>query len=340
MSPERRTSSGRATLKDVAARAGVSTASASFALRGQPSPKVSEATRQRVLSVAEELHYRPNAMARQLGRGRSSLVGLISDSIATTPFAGELIRGAQEAAWEKGYVLLVVDTAGDRKREHEAVAMMLEHQVHGVVYSTFYHRRVSLGRDLAGTRTVLADCYVEGDGLTAFVPDEVQGGRSATEMLLEKGHRRVAFINERAKIPAAIGRLRGYKETLAAWGVPFDSDLVVTVPTYQEGGYDAGLGLLSRPSPPTAFFCYNDRTAMGVYDAARHLGLRIPDDVAVVGFDNQEEIAAHLRPGLSTVALPHYEMGRASVEWLLGAGDGQPARRVALPCPSVVRGSV
>ena len=353
MSPERRTSSGRVTIKDVAARAGVSTASASFALSGKPSSKVSTATRERVLAAAKALAYRPNAMARQLGRGRSSLLGLISDSVAITPFAGELIQGAQQAAWECGYVLLVVDTEGDKQREREAVAMMLEHQVRGIVYSTMYHQRVELPEELRGTNTVLANCYVTGDTVPAFVPNELQGGRSATEILLEGGHRRVAYINEHHRCPAATGRFRGYRDALRAWGVPFDDKLVVRVPerssadhhggrSYQQGGYEAIIDLTSSPAPPTAVFCYNDRVAMGVYDAARERGLRIPDDLAVVGFDNQEILAAYLRPALSTVALPHFEMGRESVRVLLDTLESRPKippSRVELDCPRVLRAS-
>jgi LacI family transcriptional regulator len=112
--------------------------------------------------------------------------------------------------------------------------------------------------------------------------------------------------------------------------------------SYQQGGYEAILDLTSSPSPPTAVFCYNDRVAMGVYDAARESGLRIPDDLAVVGFDNQEILAAYLRPGLSTVALPHFEMGRESVRVLLSTLESRPKikpSRVELDCPRVLRGS-
>lgn len=143
------------------------------------------------------------------------------------------------------------------------------------------------------------------------------GGRTATEVLLSKGHERIGFINLPPGVPATIGRLEGYKQALEAHGVAFDASLV----SYGDGtascGYQHAAELLRASNPPTAIFCGNDQIAMGAYEALKGFGLRIPDDVAVVGFDNQELIAAQLRPPLSTVALPYYEMGRWAVNYLI-----------------------
>ena len=330
-------------MQDVADRAGVSLATASFVINGKRPSSVSAATRDRVLAASAELDYRPNAMARQLSLASSSFLGIVADGIATTPFAGALIRGAQDAAWEHGQVLLVADTGSEPRAEHEAVTMMLEHQVRGIVYSSWYHREVQPPDALKKTAAVLANCYVRGDVITSFVPDEVQGGRSATELLLENGHRRVGFINSSLSAPATTGRLRGYRAALKHYGIAYEPELVATALPEQEGGYLAGGRLLDLADPPSAVFCYNDRMAMGFYDLLRDQALRVPHDVAVVGFDNQEIIAAHLRPALSTVALPHYELGYESVNWLLDqdlSGDSALSSRIRVECPRVVRESV
>ena len=133
----------------------------------------------------------------------------------------------------------------------------------------------------------------------------------------------------------------GYRQALAAYGVPVDDRLIYTTWADSQGGHRAAMDLMQLPDPPTALFCYNDRTAMGVYDALRKLGLAIPNDVAVLGFDNQEIIAAHLYPPLSTMQLPHYEMGVWAVNYLLQPHPGADAPvQQLLPCPYVERQSV
>jgi LacI family transcriptional regulator len=176
------------------------------------------------------------------------------------------------------------------------------------------------------------------------VPDEVQGGRTAAEVLLQKGHRRIGFINNVDPMPAQLGRLEGYKQALAAYDVPFDPRLVqYGTTTHTSGGYRCALELMQLEEPPTALFCFNDLTAMGAYDALRKLGLSIPEDVAVVGFDNLELIAAQLSPPLSTMELPHYQMGQWAVQYLLehaenGTGHEPPVQH-KIACPFVPRSS-
>ncbi len=127
------------------------------------------------------------------------------------------------------------------------------------------------------------------------------------------GHRRVAFVNSVEDAPATHGRLEGYRSALEVHGIEFDEELVLTLGSHQECGWTAGEKLLAMDPRPTAVFCYNDRVAMGLYDALRTRGLEVPSDMAVVGFDNQEIIAGHLRPPLTTVALPHYDIGVRAV---------------------------
>ncbi|PZF86292.1 LacI family DNA-binding transcriptional regulator [Jiangella anatolica] len=342
MTSRRRRGERRVTIEDVARAAGVSSATVSFVVNDKPGVRLTDGTKERVWRAVEELGYRPNAMAQTLSRGRSSFIGLVADAIATTPFAGQIIRGAQDEAWRHGYVLLVANTEGVGDVEANALAMMHEHRVTGVLYSTWYHRKVEPPAGLGELSHVLVDCYADDPDVPAVVPDEVQGGRLATTVLLDRGHRRIAFITSTEPAPATFGRLAGYEGALTDRGLTLDPDLVVAVHPEQEGGYTAAATLLDRPDPPTAVFCYNDRVAMGLYDALRERGLSVPGDVAVVGFDNQEVIAGHLRPPLSTVALPHYELGVEGVRMLLAlrAGELEPPMRRLITCPPVMRSSV
>ncbi|MHC6594633.1 LacI family DNA-binding transcriptional regulator [Arthrobacter sp. C152] len=328
------------TLREVAEAAGVSTATVSLVVNKKKSARIAEETRQRVKDAIRALGYRPNAMAQTLVSGTSKFIGLVADGVATTPFAGQIIHGAQDEAWKHGYALLIANTEGNRELEQDAIGMMLEYKVRGILYSTWFHRPTDVPASLREADFVLVNCFSTEPGARAVVPDEVQGGRSATEILLRHGHRRIAFINATIPAPAKDGRLQGYREALEDGGVAFDPGLVLEAYPDQEGGYGATEELLKRDV--TAVYCYNDRMAMGLYDGLRERGLSIPDDIAVVGFDNQEVIAAHLRPPLSTVSLPHYELGAAGVRTLLGLDPAPEAPQGAakIHCPPVERDSV
>lgn len=326
------------TMRDVAKAAGVSVATVSHVVNDKAGARIGEDTRRRVQDAVAFLGYRPNALAKTLSQGTSRFIGLVADQIATTPFAGQIIHGAQDEAWKHGYVLLVANTDGNPAAEAVAIAMMLEHQVQGILYSTWYHREITVPEGLQQTDTVLVDCFARGAALPAVVPDEVQGGRTATEELLAAGHRRIAFINTTTPSPARSGRLAGYRAALENAGVMFDESLVLPAAPEQEGGYEAAPAVVA--SGATAVFCHNDRVAMGLYDGLREQGMRIPNDIAVIGFDNQDVIAAHLRPALSTVALPHYELGAAGVRVLLGLEKAPEGEALRVACPPVRRSSI
>ncbi|HEX7202967.1 MAG TPA: LacI family DNA-binding transcriptional regulator [Arthrobacter sp.] len=325
------------TLRDVAEAAGVSTATVSLVVNKKKDARIAEETRQRVKDAIRSLGYRPNAMAKTLVSGTSRFIGLVADGVATTPFAGQIIHGAQDEAWKQGYALLIANTEGNGELEQDAITMMLEYKVRGILYSTWFHRQTDIPASLREADFVLVNCFSNEPGTRSVVPDEVQGGRSATEVLLRHGHRRIAFINATIPAPAKDGRLLGYREALEDAGIPFDPELVMEAYPDQEGGYGTTAELLKRSA--TAVYCYNDRMAMGLYDGLREHGLSIPDDIAVVGFDNQEVIAAHLRPPLSTVSLPHYELGAAGVRMLLEL-DGATEGTSKVHCPTVERTSV
>jgi LacI family transcriptional regulator len=209
-----------------------------------------------------------------------------------------------------------------------------------VIYATMYHRPVAVPPTLAQVPTVLLDCFDTDGALPSVVPDEEQGGYTATAALIKRGHRRIGFINYEGPVPATDGRLQGYQAALAANGIAFDKTLVVAGPSNSAGGYHAALELMNLRKRPTALFCFNDSTAMGAYDALRKLGLSIPGDVAVVGFDNHELLADQLYPPLASMELPHYEMGQWAVEYLLAHGDNPPPVQHRIACRFVERPSL
>jgi LacI family transcriptional regulator len=328
-------------MKDVAKRAGVSQATVSYVINDSAVENIPPETRERVLVAVRELGYRPNSAARNMRTQRSNFIGFITDLIASTPHAGAIIKGAQDAARAHQKTLLLVNTEAVPEVEYAAIETMLEHRVAGIIYATMWHRAVNPPAGLSEAPAVLLDCFSPDRSLAAVVPDEVGGGRTATAVLLQKGHRRIGFINNVDQVPATVGRLAGYQQALAEYGLPFEAGLVRAGPSEASGGYDCALDLMSQADRPTALFCFNDRMAMGAYDALRKLKLSIPEDVAVIGFDNQEIIAAALHPALSTMELPHYRMGGWAVQYLLGETPeaDRPVQKM-MDCPYVARESV
>lgn len=331
-------------IRDVAREAGVSVTTVSHILNNVQSARASDETRDRVRSTAARLGYGPNRMARSLRMQRSEMIGLLSEDIATTPHAGRIILGAQDAAREDGLTIVLINTTqspSDTSRDADA---LLRQQVDGILYATMYHRVLELPRQLTDVPTVLIDAEDLSGQLPWVVPDEVDGARRGVQELVDHGHRRIGFVTNTDDVPATHGRLTGYRETLAAAGVEYDESIVVARESETRGGYAAALEVLAAEDRPTALFCYNDRMAMGAYRAAAELGLRVPDDLSVVGFDNQELVADGLFPSLTTVALPHYEMGQWAMKRLISllneAEETPQDDRAVLPCPLVRRESI
>lgn len=279
--------------------------------------------------------------AKSLKTNQTHTIGFITDEIATTPHAVNIIKGAQDKALEDSKLLLIVNTGSSATVKQSAIEMMLERQVEGIIYAAMYHQPVELPANIYELPAVLIDCYDPNHTLPSVVPNEIQGGRTATEVLLKKGHRRIGFINNSDPIPASFGRLEGYKQALTAYGVPFDENLVRSYKSDSKGGYDGTKDLMAIKEPPTAIFCFSDFMAIGAYDALRKLGLSIPGDVAVMGFDNHELIACQLYPQLSTMELPHYKMGEWAIEFLINLeGAALPLLQQSLDCPYIERYSI
>lgn len=329
------------TMADIAKEAGVSRATVSFVLNDRAGVTIPEATRERIRGIAAERGYRPNAAARGLALQRSGWYGLVTE-IVTSPLAVQVIRGAQQQAWSEQRFLLIAPSDDEVQMESAAIEKLLEQRVEGVIIAATWHRAVVVPSNAYDVPCVLVNCFDAAGVLPSIVPDEVGGGGKAAQVLLDAGHERIGHITLAPGIPAQVGRFRGFRDTLASAGLALDENLVAAGDGSTESGYRAAAELLDRAERPTAIFCGNDRMAMGAYDAAKERGLRIPEDISIVGFDNQEFLAESLRPGLTTVALPFEEMGARGVSMLtsLTAGSTIEDAKVEIDCPLHLRSSV
>jgi LacI family transcriptional regulator len=288
--------------------------------------------------------YTPNGFARALRTNRSSALALLSDVIATTPYAGELVLGAHEAAIQRGYVLMILNTGNDDDVQERGIMALRRHQVDGVLYAAMSHRILTVPQSLGDVPLVVVNAQSTDRSHFSVFPDEFDGGYGATRVLLEAGHRRIGFVNTDELIPAHDGRLDGYRAALAGAGIHFDPSLVADGASDSIGGHGASRRLLALGEPPTALFCFNDRMAMGAYRAADEFGLSIPSDLSVVGFDNVEIIAGGINPPLTTMALPYYQMGSWAanlvIDRLSGVDRESEPRQLAMPGHIVARESV
>ncbi|WP_232521088.1 LacI family DNA-binding transcriptional regulator [Micromonospora phaseoli] len=319
----------------MARRAGLSKTAASMVLNGREGTRLSAEAHQRVFAAAEELGYRPNVAARSLRTRKTATIAFVSDIVATTRFAGGLIRGALDASRERDHVLLITETQGDAAFEQYAIEAILDRQVDGVIYAAMATRRLAVPPAILGGPVVLLNA-TSPEQLPCVLPDDERAGAMVAETLLAQGHRdRIALIGrnrQKERDPeislAAEARLRGIRDTLTAAGVSLCAE-VFSPEWLSEHGYAAMRTLLDRPTRPSAVICMNDRLAFGAYQALGEAGLTIPGDISVLSFDD-DPIAGWLRPGLSTAALPHEQMGRRAVEILLD-GEGKGPWLVPMP---------
>lgn len=317
--------SKRPSIRDIAEKAGVSPTTVSHALNRIPETRISEATIKRVELIAAEMGYAPNGLARALRLQRSNTLAMISEEIGTTPYAGRLILGAQETAFAMGWVLIILTTGGVSNVEEREIQAVWQHQVDGVLYATTAHRYVTVPASLDGKPVFVVNAESSHGQFPSVFPDEFQGGYDATMELISRGHRTIGMVNTGENLPARVGRREGYRKALEDSGLRYDDSLVSAAEaSFAHDGYVAAHRLLEQHRP-TALFCFNDRMAMGAYRAAAEAGLTVPDDLSVIGFDNQSIVADAVHPGLTTMALPYYEMGALAVKALIEhVRDGIP----------------
>ncbi len=306
----------RVTLMDVANRAGVSRTTASFVMTGRRDMRISDEAEQRVLQAARELDYRPNLLARSLRTNLSQTIGLITDVVASEPFAGQMIRSSLVTALHHDHLLFVGETEGDPEVEEQLVRSMLDRGVGGFLYAVQYTREAKPTALLMAQPLVLLNCVTKQATTPAVIPDERSGGRAAARALLDAGHRdRIYLIGETPPhVLAGVERRAGILAELATAGVELAGH--VDSLWWPDAAYVAARKLLASAAQPSAFLCLNDRIAFGVYQACAEADLQIPSDVSVVSFDDSD-LASWCRPQISSVALPHLELGRRATELLL-----------------------
>ncbi len=335
-------SSKRATLADVARLAGLSPTAASMILNGRPDTRLSQDAHDRVNAAAEALGYRPNVAARGLRTDKTLTIGFISDVVATTRFASGLIKGALAAAEAAGHVVLVLETGGDPAREAEAIAAVLDRQVDGIIFATMRARELFVPDIPAGTAVVMLNA-TNPKHETSVLPDEFAGGVQAVELLVAQGHRAgIALLGQNDEVEKDVfrsatvaRRVAGIRTAMAQHDLRFVAEESIWLWEPDEG-YHATKRLLATGESIRALVCMNDRIAFGAYQALNEAGISVPGDISVVSFDN-DELAAYLRPGLTTVALPHEAMGQRAVELLLAGGV---AGETLIPMPVVTRASI
>jgi LacI family transcriptional regulator len=310
----------RATLLQVAQRAGVSRSTASFVLTGRHlDMRISEDARQRVLRAAQELDYRPNLMARSLRTKVTRTIALVSDTLASDPYAGRAIQGSLAAAIAHGHLLFIGETEGDAVVEQKLISDFLDRQVDAFIYASMFTRYVRVPQALRGRPVVLLNCLTKAarPKQHAVIPDELTAGFSAAKALTDAGHRDGIHLvgNPAEHLFAGRERLAGIREGLGSAGAKLAG--IIECNWWPDSAYDAVSRAFASGTRPKALICLNDRIALGTYQALRGAGLTIPDDVSVVSFDDSE-LAAWLRPQLTSISLPHYQLGWRSVELLLG----------------------
>lgn len=327
------------TMSDIAARLGISQASVSLVLNDAPGTRISRATRERVAAVAKELGY----VKIERSSSGNGVIGLLINELTTSQHVGSLLEGARDEAAENNCLLSVHSTQGDTRTETEVLDHLAARPLVGIIYTALLTRAVQPPARLRDLPTVLLNCHAAKDPYPSVVPGDVAGGFAATSALLDAGHRRVAMINGEDWIEAARDRLHGYRQAMASYDVAVDPRLILSGGWTLRSGREQTRRLLDLATPPTAIFCFCDRMAIGAYEAARARGLRVPEDLSIVGFDD-ETFADDLSPPLTTVELPHEAMARWAVTRVLDlashpAGD-RKFRKLKMECKLVTRKSI
>jgi LacI family transcriptional regulator len=326
----------RPTIFDVARVSGVSYSTVSRVVNGHAN--VRSDTRARVQAAMAELGYVAHVMARALASGRTQTIGLLARGI-DNPFFTAVIKGVDQEVSQADYDLLLCTTHSRNEQEGEYVARLSHGMVDGllIVVPTALPDYVSLLR-ASHYPFVLIDHDSDAPGCTMVNAANRAGTREGIDYLIGLGHRRIGFITGRPDVGAAVQRLEGYHDALGAAGLRSEDELVVTGDFMEERGYAAALELLALRHPPTAIFASSDTAAFGVLGAAREVGLRVPEDLSVLGFDDIVE-AAWFGAGLSTVRQPLREMGRVAVQRLIAllADPSRPSERVVMATELVVR---
>ncbi|EMC3731497.1 substrate-binding domain-containing protein [Vibrio cholerae] len=329
-----------ATMKDIARLAGVSTSTVSHVIN--KSRFVSDEIAERVNNAAQQLNYAPSALARSLKMNRTKTIGMLVTT-STNPFFGEVVKGVERSCYHQGYNLILCNTEGDNQRMKASINTLLQKRVDGLLLmcSTLEGERLDVFDRYPDIPIVVMDW-----GPILFASDKIQdnslqGGYMAAKHLIECGHKEIGCITGPLIRHQAQMRYEGYKRALAEAGIAINPDWIVESDFECEGGYQAFEKLYERGKLPSSLFVCNDMMAMGVIQAASQRGLRVPDDLSLIGYDDVH-IAKFMTPALTTIHQPKYRLGKAAVDTLLYRLENPDttAQVVQLEPTLVVRSSV
>ena len=326
-----------ASIKDIARLAGVSHSTVSRAL--QNSPLVNSQTAGEIQRIARDLGYRASAVARGLVTRKTRTIGVVVTTISD-PFVSEVVSGIELAANDNGYSVFLAESSADPTREQNVVHSFAERRVDGIVVTS--SRVGALYTPLLSEMMVpivLINNQHPGQFVHSVMIENLEASREATDYLVRLGHRRIAYVGDRYGHQSDTERFAGYREALEQAAIPFLPELVVHGDGQPEGGAVAMDKLLSLDHPPTAVFCYNDLTALGVLRSIHIRGLRVPEDISLIGFDDLFFVS-YTQPQLTTVRQPMRKMGRMALEVLLKLMSGeQSAEAIKVPAELIVRES-
>lgn len=340
----------RVTMQDIARAAGCSQPTVSFVLNGNTSVKISDETTARVKDAARELGYRvhgrpfgsANSEQTSSARHLNGPIAFLVDNLAGSPQSVNAFEGVMQAVRATGNIVMLCETQNDPVQEPKIIQHFMDQQVAAIIYACVFTRQIDVPSLLRETdRPVfLLNCYSEDLSIPSVVPSEIAGGHVATNALIKAGHTRIGVITGELFMECASGRLRGYRNALANADLPFEEELVVEGNWLPSSGYEATMKLMALRSPPTAIFCENDRMAVGCYEALKESGLSIPDDVSIIGYDD-DETARHLSPPLTTMNLADRAMGRWVIDQLFHGPTGNVRHPLTkLECELVERESI
>ncbi|ANA19310.1 DNA-binding transcriptional regulator CytR [Salmonella enterica subsp. diarizonae] len=327
-----------ATMKDVALKAKVSTATVSRALMNPD--KVSQSTRSRVEQAALEVGYFPQSMGRNVKRNESRTVLVIVPDICD-PFFSEIIRGIEVTAAEQGYLVLIGDCAHQNQKEKTFLNLIITKQIDGMVLLSSrlpFDASVEEQRNLPPM--VMSNEFAPELELPTVHIDNLTAAFNAMNYLLDLGHKRIGCIAGPEDMPLCHYRLQGYVQALRRSGIVVDPHYIARGDFTYEAGANALKQLLEQPLPPTAVFCHSDVMALGALSWAKRQGLKVPDDLSIIGFDNIA-LAEFCDPPLTTVAQPRFDIGREAMLLLLDQMQGQNVSSGSrlMDCELIIRGS-
>jgi DNA-binding LacI/PurR family transcriptional regulator len=309
------------TLAEIAKAAGVSISTVSRALTNNNHP-LKEETRQRIVNLAEQMGYNPNLVARSLQSDRTHVVGIIVDRMRS-PFAPATVQGIQDGLRQAGYSVSIINSNRDQDLVVEAIQTFYSRRADGiVVLNSWLHNFNDPLLSLQDRPFVFVNRLFSAAIHNCVAPGDRCGAQLAVEHLVSLGHERIAYINGMEKWLEAQNRLAGYRDVLTKHDLPVDESLIKPGNWGVDSGYQATQELLALDQPPTAIFAANDLMALGAIYAIQDAGLRVPDDVALMGYDDRD-FAEWIRPALTTIRMPSYEMGQAAARLLLEQFAGE-----------------